>query len=264
MPITVLRVEEGKKRAPKKDEGKEEPQSPLKEAATEGAKKGHRAAQEEKDEEKPEKVEVSERKEGKLDDAVAREGGKGYDLLLIGLKKMHTSDGSFTTEVDKAATGFDGPLALACVGDNENILNEEGFNILVPVNGTESSRRGAELAFAISSARKGKITALHIADRRAGNETRQAKRANAPGKRVERAVLEDTTELAKRYGHDSIATAVHTDTAPEAAVLEEARRIHADLIVVGANRRVGEELYLGQTVNNILQKWKGAIILVVT
>jgi Kef-type K+ transport system membrane component KefB/nucleotide-binding universal stress UspA family protein len=264
MPITVLHVEEEKTKSAKKDEGKEEPQSPLKEAATEGAKKGHRSAQEEKDEEKPEKVEVSERKEGTLDDAVAKEGGKGYDLLLIGLKKMHGADGSFTTEVDKAATGFSGPLALACVGDNEAILDEEGFNILVTVNGTEPSRRGAELAFAISSARKGKVTALHVAERSASNGAKRGVRSNAARKRVERAVLEDTIELAKRYGYDKIGTAVHTDVAPDAAVLEEATRVGADIIVIGASRRVGDELYLGQTVGNVLQKWKGAVLLVVT
>jgi Kef-type K+ transport system membrane component KefB/nucleotide-binding universal stress UspA family protein len=263
MPVTVLHVEDAKKAASNAKNGKEEESSPLKEAATEGAKKGHRSAKEEKDEEKPEKVEVSERKEGKLDDAVAKEGGKGYDLLLIGLKKMHAADGSFTKEVDKAATGFDGPLALACVGDNEEILNEEGFNILVPVNGTEPSRRGAELAFAISSARKGKVTALHVAERSASNGAKR-KRSSAPSKRVERAVLEDATELAKRYGYESIGTAVHTDIAPDAAVLEEAKKIKADIIVIGASRRVGDELYLGQTVNCILQQWKGAVILVVT
>jgi nucleotide-binding universal stress UspA family protein len=263
MPVTVLHVEDSKKSAPNAKNGKEEEGSPLKEAATEGAKKGHRSAKEEKDEEKPEKVEVSERKEGKLDDAVAKEGGKGYDLLFIGLKKMHSADGSFTKEVDKAATGFDGPLALACVGDNEEILNEEGFNILVPVNGTEPSRRGAELAFAISSARKGKVTALHVAERSASNGAKR-NRSSAPSKRVERAVLEDATELAKRYGYDSIETAVHTDVAPDAAVLEEAKKAKADIIVIGASRRVGEELYLGQTVNCILQQWKGAVILVVT
>ncbi len=81
---------------------------------------------------------------------------------------------------------------------------------------------------------------------------------------MERAVLDDTIELAKRYGYDSIGTAVHTDTAPDVAVLEEAKSVHADLLVIGASRRVGEELYLGQTVNCILQKWKGAVILVVT
>jgi Kef-type K+ transport system membrane component KefB/nucleotide-binding universal stress UspA family protein len=263
MPVTVLHVEDAKKAASNAKNGKEEESSPLKEAATEGAKKGHRSAKEEKDEEKPEKVEVSERKEGKLDDAVAKEGGKGYDLLLIGLKKMHAADGSFTKEVDKAATGFDGPLALACVGDNEEILNEEGFNILVPVNGTEPSRRGAELAFAISSARKGKVTALHVAERSASNGAKR-KRSSAPSKRVERAVLEDATELAKRYGYESIGTAVHTDIAPDAAVLEEAKKVRADIIVIGASRRVGDELYLGQTVNCILQQWKGAVILVVT
>ena len=57
---------------------------------------------------------------------------------------------------------------------------------------------------------------------------------------------------------------MHTDVAPDTAVLEEAERSNTDVIVIGASRRVGEELYLGQTVNCILQKWKGAVILVVT
>jgi nucleotide-binding universal stress UspA family protein len=46
--------------------------------------------------------------------------------------------------------------------------------------------------------------------------------------------------------------------------LDEAKRINADLLVVGASHRFGEELYLGQTMNRILQKWKSAIILVAT
>ena len=269
MPVTVLHVEDFKKppqktTKEKAEEGKEESASPLKEAATEGAKQGHRSAQEEKGEDKPEKVDVSERKERKLDDAVAKEGDKGYDLLFIGLKKMHFADGSFTEEVDKAATGFDGPLALTCAGDDPDLFKGEGFNILVPVNGTEASRRGAELAFAISSARKGNVVALNVAERAASNGAKRSSRPSALRKRVEKAVLEDAVELAARYGYDKIKTSVHTDVAPDVAIIEEAERNDTDIIVIGASRRVGEELYLGQTVGCVLQKWKGAIILVIT
>jgi nucleotide-binding universal stress UspA family protein len=108
------------------------------------------------------------------------------------------------------------------------------------------------------------VTALHVAERSASNGAKRGVRSNAARKRVERAVLEDTIELAKRYGYDKIGTAVHTDVAPDAAVLEEATRVGADIIVIGASRRVGDELYLGQTVGNVLQKWKGAVLLVVT
>ncbi len=64
MPITVLHVDDGKRRFAKKDEDKAA-QSTLVEAATEGAKKGHRAAQEELKEERPERwTSPNARKEG--------------------------------------------------------------------------------------------------------------------------------------------------------------------------------------------------------
>ena len=256
MPVTLLHMEGSSAQKGKKaEEEKEEKNSLLKDAATEGAKQGHRAAEEEKGDQKPERVEVSERKEDKLDEAVAKEGAKGYDLLFIGLKKMHENDGSFTDEVDKAATGFDGPLALACVGENPDILDEEGFNILIPVNGTEVSRRGAELAFAISSAHKGKVTALHVAGRAAGTGTKRQTRS-APRKRVEKAVLNDVAELAGRYGYGEIATSVRTNVEPDVAIVEEAKESGADVIVIGASRRVGNELYLGQTIGKVLKNWK--------
>jgi Kef-type K+ transport system membrane component KefB/nucleotide-binding universal stress UspA family protein len=258
MPVTLLQVKEGKRVK------KEESESDLKEMATEGAKQGHRSAKDEKGEEKPEKVEVSTRKEDKVEEAVTKEGAKGYDLLFIGVAKMCNADGSFTNAVDQAATGFEGPLALCMAGDDPHILDDEGFNILVPVNGTEASRRGAELAFAISSAKKGKVTALHVADRAASNRAKRPARRNMAGKRAAEAVLDDVIELAARYGYDEIETAVQTDVAADAAIIDEANRRGSGVIVIGASRRVGDELYLGQTVGCVLQSWKGGIILVVT
>jgi hypothetical protein len=36
------------------------------------------------------------------------------------------------------------------------------------------------------------------------------------------------------------------------------------LIVIGASKRAGEALYLGQTAANVLAQWKGAIVLLAT
>lgn len=76
--------------------------------------------------------------------------------------------------------------------------------------------------------------------------------------------MDDISALAKRYGHLGIRTAVHVQEAPDAAILAEAKRSGADLIVIGAARRTGDTLYLGQTVANVLAQWTGAIVLVAT
>jgi hypothetical protein len=46
--------------------------------------------------------------------------------------------------------------------------------------------------------------------------------------------------------------------------MDEARKRKASVIVIGTSKRVGEGLYLGQTVANVLQKWKGATVLMVS
>ena len=258
MPVTVVQLENKK---PKSAEEKIE--APLKEVTTDSAKEGHRAAKEEQGEDKPEKVEVSARVETKSSDALKKEGEKGYDMLFLGLEKMHEKDGGFTAAVDKAVRDFDGALALVMAGDGDSdVLDAKDFSILVPVNGTEASRNGAEVAFALSSSRKSKITALHVAERAASNGAKRGR--SSGGRRNEKAVLEDTTRLAKRYGYERIKTAVHVDMVPEEAILREAETGGANLIVIGASRRVGDHLFLGQTVACTLKNWKGAIVLVVS
>ena len=259
MPVTLVQLE---KKKPKLKGAEEKTEVPLKEVATDSAKEGHRAAKEEQGEDKPEKVEVSARVESKSSDAVKKEGGKGYDMLFLGLGHMHEKDGGFSAAVDKAVLDFDGPLALVIAGNDPKILEGKEFNILVPVNGTEASRNGAEVAFALSPSKSSTMTALHVGERAAGNGARRGRHKG--GRRNQQAVLDDAANLAKRYGYDRIQTSVHTDVAPEDAIAAEAGKVGANLIVIGASRRVGDRLFLGQTVACTLKNWKGAIVLVVS
>ncbi|HEY7978041.1 MAG TPA: cation:proton antiporter [Rhizomicrobium sp.] len=261
MPVTVVQLEKTK---PASGQAEEKTEAALKEVATESAKEGHRAAKEEQGEDKPERVEVSARVETRQSDALKKEGKKGYDMLFLGLEKMHDKDGGFSAAVDRAVRHFEGSLALVVAGDGD-VLGSADFNILVPVNGTEASRNGAEVAFALSSSRKSRITALHVGERSASNGAKRGGQTDkAIGRRNERAVLKDTVTLAQRYGYDRIKTSVHVDMVPEEAILQEARSVGANLIVIGASRRVGDHLFLGQTVACTLKNWKGAIVLVVS
>jgi Kef-type K+ transport system membrane component KefB/nucleotide-binding universal stress UspA family protein len=258
LPITVLHVPD----QPKKDAvPKQAAAAELEAIALAGAKEGHRATAGQKGESRPEKVDVQARAEtDRVDRAVAKESPKGYDLLFVGVEKMRRPDGSFSANVDRAASDFHGPTALAIAGSGEAFA-AEALTILVPVNGTEPSRRGAEIAFAISPAASTRLTALHVSQR---TDTANGGRRNRARQRTERALLKDVTALAKRYGHEHIDTSVQTEEAPDAAILNEAKRIGADLIVIGAARRTGDSLYLGQTVTSVSSQWNGAIVLLAT
>ncbi|HEY2446017.1 MAG TPA: cation:proton antiporter [Rhizomicrobium sp.] len=258
LPVTVLHL-------PKHGSHRAEPNrttAELEAVATSGAKKGHQAAMEKAGEGRPDRVDVSARMEKEaVDSAVAKESRKGYDLLFVGLETMRNADGTFSSNVDRVAQGFEGPLALTIAGISSTALFSTGINILVPVNGTEPSRRGAEMAFALSRASKARVTALHVAQR----TTREGERPAQRGRRKsEQALLEDISTLAGRYGHNRIRMAVRTNESPDRAILAEARRTRADLIVIGAGRRAGQSLYLGQTIASVLEHWEGAIVLVAT
>jgi Kef-type K+ transport system membrane component KefB/nucleotide-binding universal stress UspA family protein len=257
MSMTVVHVNEVKKTVAVRPSD-----TPLKDVATEGAKRGNRSASEDRGEDRPERVEVLARQEIKLEQAVTKEAPKGYDVLFVGVAKMCNANGSFSQDVDRAAAGFEGPLALAIAGNDAEISKGGKLNILVPVDGTETARRGAEMAFALSSPKESTISALHVSGH--GSSLRRPGRRPSAKSNAEKAVLEDVAELAEHYGYDNLQIAVHVDVAAETAIIEEAERCGANVIVIGAGRRVGERLYLGHTVAHVLKKWKGSIVLVVT
>ena len=223
--------------------------------ATEGAKEGHQASGNGDGDAKPERVEVSARPQETAKAAIAREAPKGYDILFLGIEKM-VSQGNFAPEVDRTTADFQGPIALVIGG--EHLKKEGGFNLLVPVNGTDTARRGAEIAFAIAAAQDGKTIALHVADRRAAPARSRLRR-----RKTERALEGDVKALARRYGHENIVNAVHTQGEPHEAILAEAKESQSDLIVLGTNRRIGDHLAVGQTAARVMEKWKGAMIVVV-
>jgi len=183
--------------------------------------------------------------------AVADEAEKGYSLMIIGLEKTVARRTEFHEDITKLAAGFEGPLAVVDARDKllEHPLGAQ-LNILVPVNGTEYSRRAAEVAIAIARASHAPLTALYVAPR---GRTRS--------RRYEEAILKDISKLAETYDTD-VTTAVRANIAAEDAILKELSRKPYNLVVIGTGRRPGEKLFFGDTAAALLEKSERSLLFV--
>src|SRR5262249_53520858 len=160
---------------------------------------------------------------------------KGYDLLVIGMDAPLTPEGAFREEVERAAQGFEGALAIV-IGHGPHLQDprSSALRILLPVTGSPVSRRAAEVAVTIARADKIPITALYVA---AGSTTpntprRRGWRQVSPAPPQEEAILKDVVDLADRYNLP-VRAAVEGAIAPHRAILQEARKGGHDLIVMG-------------------------------
>jgi Kef-type K+ transport system membrane component KefB/nucleotide-binding universal stress UspA family protein len=214
------------------------------------------------DEEKPGSVDVTtvdRRMVGAAD--IAEEARKGYDLLVIGIADTRDPDGGFSRAVSLIAQNFAGPIALADAHgvDAERLLRRPG-KILVPVNGTEYSRRAAEIAFTVARASGALVTVLYVTrpDATAGRDRGAAQAA----RRSNLAVVADIGALADRFDV-SMRHSMREHAAPIEAILEETTWSY-DLVVLGANRRPGETLFFGNTAAAVFERCDTPILFVAT
>ena len=187
---------------------------------------------------------------------IAEEAAKGYDLMLIGLEKTNVRGKDFHESVISLAQGFKGSLGITLVRGELAEKPRGKLNILVPINGTEPSRRAAEVAITFARASKASLTVLYVAVR-GSNKARRGTRARDQ----ENAILKDITTIADGYNM-SIRTAVIAASATDEAILKEAARAGNNLIVMGVGRRPGEKLFFGDTASTLMQDAEQSLLFV--
>lgn len=242
MPTTVMHIKTDKKTGKAANEAAQQKADELGKTVQEFAEKVERVQKPEEKTDSTLDVTTIVEKAPKSE-AVAEEAEKGYSLMIVGLEKTVARRNQFHDDVTKLASGFEGPLALVDARDKllEHPLGVE-LNILVPINGTEYSRRAAEVAIAIARASHAPLTVLYVAP---GSRKRS--------RRYEEAILKDITTLAESYDLD-LRTAVRANLAAEDAIIKELSRKQYNLVVVGAGRRPGDKLFFGETAAALLEK----------
>jgi Kef-type K+ transport system membrane component KefB/nucleotide-binding universal stress UspA family protein len=272
LPITVLPLASNGKSKADGPQKKEDEKQKGKEEREEQAEHGDRAEEEvttaakenqpAKSEDQTPSVDVTVRKhKGSGEEAVAAEARKGYDLLAIGVAKTAARNGAFHADVARIALAFDGPLAIvAGKGVHLEYPQQSPLHILVPVNGTEVSRRAAEVAISIAHACDCPIIALYVANP-GGSGARTRQRSGFRARYQEQAIVKDIVEMADRYDVE-IKTAMQSDVAPDAAIVAQAKRSEHDLIVMGVGRRPGDKLFFGDTAAAVLERAEASILFV--
>ncbi|MFZ0069033.1 MAG: cation:proton antiporter [Pseudolabrys sp.] len=189
---------------------------------------------------------------------IAEEAEKGYDIFIIGLGQTSKQNKEFDKGVTNLAKGFDGPLIISSVRDDLSKKPEGKFDILIPVNGTEPSRRAAEVALTLARATNAQVTVLYVAMRA---DARRGARRGIRTRRHEEAILKDIVAIADGYNM-SIRTAVVAERAAEEAILRELERRKHNLVVMGVSRRPGEKLFFGDTAAALLEKSERSLLFV--
>ena len=262
MPTTVMHIKTDKKTGKAAAEVDKEKAAEAGETVKEFAGQAGEAAQPAEAAEADKEKKPDDKSEHKLDvttivekspkaAAIAEEAEKGYDLMIVGLDKTVARKHEFHDDITALATGFEGPLAVV---DARDLHREEPLpgrlNILVPVNGTDVSRRGAEVAIVLARATKAPLTALYV---------------NPGGKKGARqyqeAILKDIVDLAETY-EVTLRTAVRDDVAPDEAILKEMARRKSNLVVIGVGRRPGDKLFFGDTAAALLETSERSLLFV--
>jgi Kef-type K+ transport system membrane component KefB/nucleotide-binding universal stress UspA family protein len=221
-----------------------------------------KAAEAESADEKPAPVDVIIRtRQAPIEDAVAGEAARGYDLLVAGVENAVLAHGHFNAEIARTAEAFEGPLAIADArGTHLENPFEPGLDILVPVTGTEVSRRALEIALCLARSSDGGVTALYVS----GNPS--ARRRIGFGRSLlamenEEAILREAVTLADQYG-TLIRTAMSSRMAPAEAIIRRAHSRRYDLVVMGVRKRPGQTLFFGNVAAAVIEKSKRSLLFV--
>jgi nucleotide-binding universal stress UspA family protein len=192
--------------------------------------------------------------------AIPSEMQKGYDLLILGIGKTVAPHGGFHEQISRIATMFEGPLAVVVArGAHFEHPEEGGLNILLPVRGNKVSRRGAEVALALTRPGDRPLTAFYVLSTVGLGAAQRRLRRATPTHRHEESVLKEIVELADWYGQ-SIRTALRLNVAPEDAILRQARLGDYNLIVMGVGRPAGATLFFGKVAAAVLENSDRSIL----
>ena len=182
-------------------------------------------------------------------EVVEREARKGYDMMVIGVRPTTSPSGGFHATVSHIAQVFEGSLAVVTArGRHEQEPTGSAINALVPVTGSEVSRRGAEVAVILAKAANAPITILSV---RAAGASNERERLGA-ARRDAAEVLKEAKAIADFY-ETPIISAMRTDLSAEDAILRQGRQGRHDLIVLGVSRRPGDELSFGDLATAVLE-----------
>jgi nucleotide-binding universal stress UspA family protein len=192
--------------------------------------------------------------------ALSAETPKGYDFFMIGLDPAQAPAGGFNPEIATSARSFVGPVAVAVArGVHERDPVGARLKILALVTGAPNARRAAEVAVELAHASASELEFLFVSSPAGASSYRERRHALASSH--EEAALKEVVEIADQR-NQPFRVRSRSSSRWREAILSEAARQDATLIILGVSIRPSDAMLFGETANQLLEASPCSLLLV--
>ncbi|MGB8360555.1 MAG: cation:proton antiporter [Acidimicrobiia bacterium] len=183
-------------------------------------------------------------------DAIARESGLGYDLVVLGATE--TGEGTFSSVIDRVLAQVSVPSIVVRMPQAKHADPGLPRRILVPVAATRSTRAAEEFAYSLAKAADGRTFALHVVNRPEGQGVIRVDHAVEDSLAAGRELVRDAVEFGDRLGV-AVETGVRVAPNAEEEIVAFGNSGAFDLLVIGASARsLTNRPFYGHRVSYIL------------
>jgi len=193
-------------------------------------------------------------------DAITEEANRGYDLIVM-TEDQPSADVNhvFGNKIDQVILNTSTRALI--VHTPEHYKDKEIKRVLIPVSGSELSLSAGEFGISLAHALDAKVTCVCVEQTDAHDLYSDKTRS---GEKIEQNITNEIegslSDLAKALNVDFEAVLLPTTLHPSKAIILAADQHHSDLIVLGAEPKLGKALFLGHTINYILRHPPCAVI----
>ncbi|HNB23868.1 MAG TPA: cation:proton antiporter [Candidatus Melainabacteria bacterium] len=184
---------------------------------------------------------------------ISEEGNRGYDLIVMATDEPPGDAQYVFGELVDGVILNTSTRALVIYEPNPN-MQREIQEVLIPVSGNEQSIAAAEFGISLAKSLNAKVFCLCIQESEANDLYSEATQS---GKQIERNVSNEITntlkELADALDVEFKSILVQTSAHPAQAAILTAQQHDIDLIVLGAEPKIGKGLFIGHTINYVLR-----------
>lgn len=184
---------------------------------------------------------------------ISEEGNRGYDLIVMATDEPPAdADFVFGQLVDGVILNTS--TRVLVVYEPDLSKERQIKRVLVPVSGNERSITAAEFGISLAKSLNAKVTCLSIAESEADELYGETTQSGIEIQRNVSTEIENTLgELASALDVDFESLLMRTSAHPAQAAILAAQQNDIDLIVLGAEPKIGKGLFVGHTINFILR-----------
>ncbi|HEY9785875.1 MAG TPA: cation:proton antiporter [Candidatus Obscuribacterales bacterium] len=184
---------------------------------------------------------------------ISEEGNRGYDLIVMASDEP-PADARFVFGQLVDNVILNTSTRVLVIYDPDPTTERHIKKVLVPVSGKEVSVAAAEFGISLAKALNAHVTCLSIMESEASDLYSEATKS---GMAIERNVSNEITnslnELSNALDVNFESLLIQTAAHPAQAAILTAQQHDIDLIVLGAEPKIGKGLFVGHTINYILR-----------